>query len=195
MTLFACSRDSSNRAVAEAAWGSRDAHVPSIATRRPRSQAVRARSIPHFPFSFALKPCPSAPWAQGLLSAFWDQGCPDLPACGPRRGSTNGLVRPSFGRNSSRPSRGAEPREADDTKTSLGAASLGGLPRSGDIHARGTSRGSHDVSHDDQGQAGASGRSVPVSSLVLRRQAQARGPEASGNGFHIDATRPRPPGR
>ena len=57
---------------------------------------------------------------------------------------------------------------------------------------RGTSRGARDASHDDQGQAGASARSVLVSSLVLRRQAQARSPEASSKGFHISATRPRP---
>ena len=37
-------------------------------------------------------------------------------------------------------------------------------------------------------------RSVLVSSLVLKRQAQARSPEASGKGFHIGATRPRPAG-
>ena len=85
--------------------------------------------------------------------------------------------------------------EADDTKTSLGATSLGWLPRSGDIYAGGTSRGSHDMSRDDQGQAGANGRSVPVSSLVLRRQAHALGPEASSKGSHIGATRTRPAGR
>ena len=118
-----------------------------------------------------------------------------MPACGPWRGSANGLVRPSFGSDNSRPSRGAKPREADDEKTSLGAASLGWLMRSGDIYARGTSRGSHGVSHDDQGQAGASRCSVPVSSLVLRRQAHVRSPKASGKGFHIGATRPRPVGR
>ena len=118
-----------------------------------------------------------------------------MPACGPRRGSTNSPVRPNISSNSSRPSRGTKPREADDTKTSLGAASSGSLPRSGDIYARGTSRGSHDVSRVDQGQAGASGRSVPVSSLVLKRQAQTRSLEASGNGFHIGATRPRLAGR
>ena len=48
------------------------------------------------------------------------------------------------------------------------------------------------MSHDDQGQAGAEDA---VSSLVLRRQAQARSLEGSGNGFHSGATRPRPPGR
>ena len=74
-------------------------------------------------------------------------------------------------------------------KTSSGAASLGWLARGGEIKARGTSRGSYDVSHDDQDQEGASMHSVPVSSLVLRRQAQARSTEASGKGFHIGATR------
>ena len=40
-------------------------------------------------------------------------------------------------------------------KTSSGAASPGWLARGGEIKARQTSRGSHDVSHHDQGQAGA----------------------------------------
>ena len=56
-------------------------------------------------------------------------------------------------------------------KTSSGAASPGCLARSGDIKAGQTSQGSCDVSHDDRDQAGASARSVLVSSLVLRRQA------------------------
>ena len=77
-------------------------------------------------------------------------------------------------------------------KTSSGEASLGWLTRSGEIKARGTSRGPYDVSHYDQGQAGASGRRVPVPSLVLKGQVQARSPEASGKGFHIGATRPGP---
>ena len=122
------------------------------------------------------------------MSASWERGYPDLPACGPWRGSTNGLVRPIFSRNHSRHSRGAKPREADDTKTSLGAASPGWLQRSRDLYARCTSRGPRDVSHADRGQAGASGCSVPVSSFVLRRQAQARRPEESAKGFHSRAT-------
>ena len=52
-------------------------------------------------------------------------GVPDLPACGPRRGSTSGPVLPIFTSKHSRPPRGAKPREADDTKTSL----RGGLTR------------------------------------------------------------------
>ena len=55
---------------------------------------------------------------------------------------------------------------------------------------RGTSRGARDASHDDQGrQAGASPRSVLLSSLVQREQAHAG---ASSKGTHFGATRPRP---
>ena len=77
-------------------------------------------------------------------------------------------------------------------KTSSGAASLGWLARSGEIKVRGTSQGFRDVSHDDQGQAGASGRRVPVASLVLKGKVQTRSPEASGKGSHFGVTRPRP---
>ena len=62
-----------------------------------------------------------------------------MPAYGPWCGSISGLVRPSFSSNNSRPSRGAKPHEADDTKTSLGVASLGWLMRSREIKVRGTS--------------------------------------------------------
>ena len=58
------------------------------------------------------------------------------------------------------------------------------------MYARCTSRGSYDMSDDDQGrQAGASPRSVLLSSLVYREQAQAR---ASSKVIHFGATRPRP---
>ena len=116
MTLFACSRDPSNWVVAEAAWGSRDAHDQSTATRRPRPQAFGARGAPHLPFGFAAKPSPSVPWARRLLSAFWERGSPDLPACGLQRGSSRGPVRPVYINPSSRPSRGAKPRGADDAR-------------------------------------------------------------------------------
>ena len=60
---------------------------------------------------------------------------------------------------------------------------------------RGTSRGARNTSHDDSGrQAGASPRSVLLSSLVQREQAQPRSTEASGKGFHFGATRPIPGG-
>ena len=55
---------------------------------------------------------------------------------------------------------------------------------------RGTSGGARDASHDDQRrQAGASPRSVLLSSLVQREQAQA---SASSKGVQFSATRPRP---
>ena len=58
---------------------------------------------------------------------------------------------------------------------------------------RGTSRGTRNASHDDQGaggrQAGAGLRRVLVSSLVQRGQAQAR---VSSKDNHFGATRPRP---
>ena len=82
--------------------------------------------------------------ADQLVSVSWERGYPDLPACGLGRGSSSSLVRPIFINNHSRTSRGGQ------RKTSSGAASLGWLPRSGDIYARGTSRGVCDVSHDDQ---------------------------------------------
>ena len=54
---------------------------------------------------------------------------------------------------------------------------------------RGTSRGARDASHDDQRRQP---RSVLLSSLVQRQQAQAR---ASSKGTHFGAMRPRPVGR
>ena len=57
---------------------------------------------------------------------------------------------------------------------------------------QGTSRGARDASRDDRDQAGAGLRSVLVSSLVQREQAQTK---ASGKGYRFGATRPRPAGR
>ena len=47
-----------------------------------------------------------------------------MPACSPLRGSIDGLVRPSFSINSSRPSRGAKHCEADSAKTPEGISLL-----------------------------------------------------------------------
>ena len=58
--------------------------------RRPRPQAVRARGALLLPFRLPARPSPGAPWARGLLSAFWERGSPDLPTCGLRRGSKGG---------------------------------------------------------------------------------------------------------
>lgn len=40
------------------------------------------------------------------MSTFWERGYPYLPACGPRSGSIDGLERPIFSINNTRPSRG-----------------------------------------------------------------------------------------
>ena len=129
------------------------------------------------------------------LSAFWERGSPDLAACGPRRGYASRPVWPIFINKAFKTLARGQASRGGRCKTSSGAASPGWLARGGEFKARQTSRGSSDMSHDDQGQAGASARSVLVSSLVLRGQAQARSTEASSKGFHIGATRPRPAGR
>ena len=54
------------------------------------------RGAPNLTFGFAAKPSPSAPWARGLLLAFWEWGSPDLPACSPRHGYASGHVRSIF---------------------------------------------------------------------------------------------------
>ena len=129
------------------------------------------------------------------LSASWEWGSPDLPACGPRRGSARGPVRPIFINKAFKTLARGQASRGGRHKTSSGAASPGWLARGGEIKTRQTSRGSNDVSHDDRDQAGASAHSVLVSSLVLRRQPQMKSTEASSKGFHIGATRPRQAGR
>ena len=74
MAFLACRRDLSSRAVAEVAWGSGDAHVQSTATRQPMPLAFGARGAPNLTLGFTVKASPSAPWARGLLSAFWERG-------------------------------------------------------------------------------------------------------------------------
>ena len=74
-------------------------------------------------------------------------------------------------------------------EASSGAASSGRLVRRLRDQGRGTSRGTYDASHDDRDQAGAGLRSVFVSPLVQRGQAQAK---ASGKVYHSGAMRPRP---
>ena len=142
-----------------------------------------------FQFSFFL----GLSW----LSVFWERGSPDLPACGPRRGSTSGLVRPIFISQHSRPSRGAKPRKADDARPPRG--------KPHQVGSRGSERSRQGAPREvpvtqtmttgaRRGARRAPACSVLVSSLVLKRQAQARSPKASGKGFHIGATRPRQAG-
>ena len=80
----ACTRDSSSRAVAEAAWGSGDAHVLSITTRQSRPQAIGARGTPHLALGFASKPSLSAPWARGATIGILGMGVPRLACLRPR---------------------------------------------------------------------------------------------------------------
>ena len=124
-----------------------------------------------------------------LLSAFWERGSPDLPACGLRRGSKEAQHNPSSSKQAQDPREGQS--LAGRTARSFLRHGLVRLAREeAERSRRGTSRGAHDASHDDQGhQSGASPRSVPLSSLVQREQAQAR---ASSKGVHFGATRPRP---
>ena len=90
-----------------------------------------------------------------------------------------------------------DPREGP----SLAGRTTGGFPghslvrlarEEAERSRRGTSRGAHDASHDDRGQAGAGLRRVLVSSLVQRGQAHAR---ESSKGNHFGAMRPRLAGR
>ena len=116
-------------------------------------------------------------------------GVPRLACLRPTAWLSHRAVRPIFINKASKTLARGQASRGGRRKTSSGAASPGCLARSGDIKAGQTSRGSRDVSHDDRHQAGASARSVPVSSLVLRRPAGARSTEASSKGFHIGATR------
>ena len=130
-----------------------------------------------------------------ILSVFWERGSPDLPACGLRRGSKGAQHGPSSSTQTQDPREG--PSLVGQTIRSFLRQGLIRLAREeAERSRRGNSRGARDASHDDQGrQAGASPRSVPLSSLVQRGQAQTRSTEASSKDFHIGATRPRPEGR
>ena len=125
------------------------------------------------------------------MSALWEQGSPDLPACGLRRGSKG----PQHGPSSS--TQAQDPREGPSlagrtTRSFLRHGLIRLAHEEAERSRRGTSRGARDASHDDQGcQAGASPRSVLLSSLVQREQAQAG---ASSKGTHFGAMRPRPGG-
>ena len=107
------------------------------------------------PFRLPARPSPGTPWARGLLSAFWEWGSPDLPACGLRRGSKGAQHGPSPSTQTQ------DPREGPSLAGRMTRSFLRhGLIRLAHEEAerprRGTSRGARDASHDDQGhQAGA----------------------------------------
>ena len=92
----------------------------------------------------ALRTCPFAsllsqvrarlgPGGYCRRSGEW--GYPDLPACGLQRGSRSGPVRPIFVNTSSRPSRGAKPRGADDRKLPQAQPHQAGCRGGGEIKA------------------------------------------------------------
>src|SRR4051812_37583396 len=134
MTRFAC-KDLSNPCSCRGVMGSGDTHVQSTAMWRPRPQAVRARGASLMPFRLTARPSLGAPWIRGLLSAFWERGSPDLPACGLRRGSKGAPARPIFINTDPRPSRGAKPRGADDTELLQARPHQAGSRGGGEIKA------------------------------------------------------------
>ena len=111
-----------------------------------------------------------------------------MPACGLRRGSKEAQRSPSSSTQAQDPREG--PSHAGRTTRSFLKHGLVRLAHEeAESSRRGTSRGAHEASHDDQGcQSGASPRSVLPSSLVQRGQAQVG---ASSKGIHFGATRPR----
>ena len=164
MTHISACRNLSSRAVAEASWGSADAHIQSTATRRPRPQAVRARGASPLPFRLPARPSPDAPWARGLLSAFWERGSPDFPACGLRRGSKGAGTAHLHQHKTQDPRKG--PSLAGRTTQDFLRNGLAKQARKEAERSRqGTSRGAHDASHDDRDQAGA--RRAPACAVSL----------------------------
>ena len=141
------------------------------------------------PLRSSAKPSQSVPWFRGLLSVFWEWGSPNMPACGLRRGLKEAQHSPSSSTQAQDPREG--PSLAGRTTRSFLRHGLVRLAHEeAESSRRGSSRGAHVASHDDRGrQSGASPRSVLLSSLVQREQAQAR---ASSKGTRFGATRPRP---
>ena len=195
MVFLACCRDLSSHAVAEAAWGSGDAHVQSTATCQPRPQAFWGPRCSELDPWLRREAKPEHTLGAGATVDVLGTGVPRLACLPPTAWPGSGPYDPYSSTRHPRPSRGSKPREADDARPPREWPSQASS-RGAEISRRGkTSRGSRDVIHDDRRQAGASARSVLVSSLVLRRPAQARSTEASGKGCHIGAMRPRPEGR
>ena len=90
------------------------------------------------------------------LSAFWERGSPDLPACGLWRGSREAQRSPSSS------TQAQDPREGPSlagraTRSFLRHGLIRWAREEAESSRRDTSRGAHDASHDDQGrQPGAS---------------------------------------
>ena len=118
-----------------------------------------------------------------------------MPASGLRRGSSGGPNMAHLHQHKTQDPREGRSLARRTTRTFLRHDLVRLARQEAERSRRGTSRGASDASHDDSGcQAGASPRSVLLSSLVQRGQAQPRSTEASGKGCHFGATRPRPGG-
>jgi hypothetical protein len=117
-----------SRTVAEAAWGSRDAHVQSRrhASIRPAGGWGPRRS--------ALAPClrheakPERALGPGATVGVLGTRLPRLACLRPRVWPTQRSGTAHLQHQHSRPSRGAEPREADSARTSWGSSSPGLAP-------------------------------------------------------------------
>ena len=73
------------------------------------------------------------------LSAFWERGSPDLPACGPRHGGARRSVWPIFINEVFKTLGRGQASRGGRRKTSPREASLGWLARGGEIKVRQTS--------------------------------------------------------
>ena len=149
----------------------------------------------------ALRPCPSASLHRQVQARLGPGGYCRRSGNGGPQTCLPAACSVAQGAAQHGPSSSARAQDSREGPSLAGRAT-GGFLRHGLIRLareeversrRGTARGVHDASHDDQGrQAGASPRNVLLSSLVQREQAQPRSTEASGKGCHFGATRPRP---
>ena len=111
-----------------------------------------------------------------------------MPACGMWRGSKGAQHGPSSSTQAQDPREGSS-LAGRTTRSFLRHGLVRLAHEEPESSRRGTSRGAHDASHDDQGRrTGANPRSVLLSSLVQGEQVQAR---ASSKGLHLGATRTR----
>ena len=116
----------------------------------------------------------SAKLEQTHVSAFWEWGSPDLPACGPRRGSKGGPAWPIFINTDPRPSRGAKPRGGDDTELPQARPHQAGSRGGGEIKAGYLTR-CRDTSHDDQRRQAGASRAVSSFPLWCKGSKRSRG--------------------
>ena len=134
--------------------GSADAHVQSTATRRQGRRLLGPAALRACPFASLLSQARACLGPGGYCRRFGNGGpqtC--LPAA-------CGMAQVGAQRGPSSSTQAQDPREGPSLmggrqEASSRAASSGRLARRRRDQCKGTSRGSHYTSHDDQGQAGA----------------------------------------